>query len=102
MILFFRRAIPLLAPKARHRFYFACAVMMVLATMEALALALIAPLMAILLAPDFKSNSRFVVDLRNLVGHPTYARLALGLGTAVLGLYLVKCVAAVLVFRWEI
>ncbi len=102
MIMFFRRAVPLLSEGARRRFWLACVVLMALATIEALALALIAPLMAILLAPGFRSNSRFVKDLTKFLGNPAPGHLAFELGVTVMLLYLVKSVAAVFVLRWEI
>ncbi len=102
MIMFFRRAVPLLSEPARRKFWLACVLLMILASLEAFALALIAPLMAILLAPGFESNSRFVRDLTKFMGNPHPGRLALELGVTVLLVYLVKSVSAVLVLRWEI
>ena len=74
--------------------------MMVLAAMEAMALVLIAPLMALLTAPGMRSNSRLVSDLSDLLGNPAPSQLALDLGVATIVLYVVKSVSAVLIIRW--
>jgi ABC-type multidrug transport system fused ATPase/permease subunit len=100
VITFFRRALPLLRPLARRKFYLALVLMLLLAILEAAALVAIAPLMQILTATGMQSNSRLVVDLGNLLGNPTPGRLALDLGIATIVLYFVKSILAILTFRW--
>lgn len=100
MITFFRRALPLLDEGARRRALVVCVLMMFLATMEAAALLLIAPLMSILTSPNLVSTSRFVTYMNDLVGHVKPSALALDLGVATIILYVVKSVASTLTIRW--
>ena len=102
MIKFLRLAVPLLQPSARRRLAFASVAMLFLALLEGVALLAIAPLLAILMAPNMVSNSRLVTTLTDNLGHPTPAHLALQLGIATIVLYVVKDVLAILLSRWTI
>src|SRR5471030_1675957 len=102
MIKFLRLMLPLLEPSARRRLAFASFAMLCLAFLEGLALLAIAPLLAILTAPNLVSNSRLVTILTDHLGHPTPAHLALQLGIATIVLYVVKDVLAILLSRWTI
>lgn len=102
MIKFLRLVLPLLERSARWRLLLAAGAMLFLAMLEGLALLAIAPLMAILTAPNMVSNSRLVTTISRALGHPTPGHLALWLGTAAVLLYVVKDVLAILVARWAI
>ena len=100
MIAFYKQLLPLLDRRIRHRTCVAFAAMVFLAGLEALALILLVPLMQLLTAPDLNSNAETVKMASDLFGDPTRSQLALLLAGLVLGTYLVKSVAAVLVSRW--
>jgi ABC-type multidrug transport system fused ATPase/permease subunit len=102
MIKFLRLVLPMLQPSARRRLAFAAVAMLCLALLEGLALLAIAPLLAILTAPNLVSNSRLVTTLSDHLGHPAPAHLALQLGIATIVLYVVKDVLAIVLSRWTI
>jgi ABC-type multidrug transport system fused ATPase/permease subunit len=102
VIKFIRQVLPLMELSARRRLLLASLAMLCLALLEGLALLAIAPLMAILTAPNMVSNSRLVTRLSGWLGHPTPGHLALWLGIAAIVLYVVKDVGAILVARWAI
>ena len=102
MIKFMRLVVPLLERSARRRLVFAAIAMLCLALLEGVALLAIAPLLAILTAPNLVSNSRLVTILSDHLGHPAPSHLALQLGVVTIVVYVVKDVLAILLSRWTI
>jgi ABC-type multidrug transport system fused ATPase/permease subunit len=100
MIAFFRLLLPLLDRSTRRRLAVSAAAMLVLASLEAVALVALVPLMQILTAPDMKPDSDVVGRAAILFGNPSSARLAVYLAVIVFSLYVFKSIAAMLVLRW--
>ena len=100
MIEFFKRLYPLLDRATRQRLVLATVAMLFLAVLEAAALIALLPLLQILTAPNLHSNSSVVSSVSDLLGHPKPLDLAGYLAVVVFGLYVVKCVSAILIIRW--
>ena len=100
MIAFLSLFYPLLDRPTRRRSWFAASGLVGLAGLEALALVALVPLMQILTAPDLHSTSASVQAASDLFGDPSPESLAIALGAIVLGIYVVKAVAGILLLRW--
>jgi ABC-type multidrug transport system fused ATPase/permease subunit len=100
MIDFFRQLYPLLDRATRRKLWLATAAMLFLAVLEAMALLALVPLLEILTAPNLHANTNFVSTVSGLVGNPKPLQLAAYLAVVVLGLYVVKSVAAIVIMRW--
>ena len=100
MLLFFWRLYPLLDRGTKRKLALATSGMLFLAVLEAMALLALVPLLEILTAPNLHSNTQFVSTVSGLVGNPAPLQLAAYLGVVVLGLYVVKSVAALVILRW--
>ncbi len=100
MIPFFRGLYPLLDRATKVRLVIACAGMLFLSLLEALAFVALIPLMQLLTAPNLQTNSSTVEFASNFFGNPSPEQLALTLAVITVSVYIVKSFAAVGILRW--
>ena len=100
MIPFLRRLYPLLDRATKVRLVIACAAMLFLSLLEALAFVALIPLMQLLTAPNMQTTSSSVQFASDFFGNPSPEQLALTLAVITVGIYIVKSFAAVGILRW--
>jgi len=100
MIPFFRGLYPLLDRPTKVRLVIACAGMLFLSLLEALAFVALIPLMQLLTAPNMQTTSSSVTFASDFFGNPSPEQLALTLAVITVGVYIVKSLAAVGILRW--